>query len=556
MADEIITIDYYGPVRELKVKDLLSTHKDYKSNAKEWTFLQALYDGIREVIRLKLVPKHEREPLVSFRSRMDKLFGFGYSKSVADIFHFYLFKNDSSKKIGPLSDNKLFSEFLADADLYGNSYDSAIMDIALYAIIQGHIGILVDKSPVTFPNLESQINARVYPYISKYFPKAILDWAYDRDIYSRPYLSYLKLVDDNGQYRIFTPSSWEIWSLPIDEKGNVNNDENASAVFLAAGENTLGEIPFIWHYNLRSKTRGIGISDIHEVSRIDLSIIRNLSQIEQIIDFAAFPMMRKPMREAKPIASDTPQQQDEVGVEAILEFDPENPNSKPDWLEARVLEPIRATIDVVEKKISEIYRASNIGGMSATEPSSTVQSGVAKKIDFQMLNSKLVNKAINLEATENKILEYWLKYENLWEASKDNVKITRKRQYDIDTVTQDLGNALTSKSIVISSKFNELLQKQTARQILPAAGEKELSEIDMQIEENVGKISNAGKIILDDEENFNDYIDSEPEVKTDQTTAPEQTDIAPENNQTSTTGIGKATSDQQTFDQDMKAMAN
>lgn len=494
-------------VKELKVSHLKETNKLYKSNVEEWNFLSAMYDGIREVIRLNLVPKHERESNISYHRRIKKLFGFGYSKSVVDIFHFYLFKKNSKKILGNLNDNVLFKEFTRDSDLYDNNYDAAIMDIALHAIIQGHMGILVDKPISQFKTMQEQIDAKVYPYIAKYFPKSILDWAYSKDEYSRPYLSYLKLLEDDGRYKIWTIQDWQLWEIPKDKKGNsVSNEKPAELV--ASGINPLGEIPFIWHYNLKSKNIGIGISDIHEVSRIDLSIIRNMSQIEQIIDFAAFPMMRKPMLQAKPTSGNTPQQQDDVGVESILEFDPENPDTKPDWLESKVKEPVEATVAVIEKKISEIYRASNIGGMTATEPSNQAISGVAKRIDFQILNSKLVNKAINLEATENKVLEYWLKWENLWEEMKDTVKINREKTYDIDTVAEDLANTLTSKTIVLSSKFDELLQKQTARQMLPAANEKELYTIDSEIEKAV---QNPIKPYIESQEDFQDFEDDTSE---------------------------------------------
>lgn len=494
-------------VKELKVQELKSTNKLYKANVTEWNFLSAMYDGIREVIRLNLVPKHERESNISYERRIKKLFGFGYSKSVVDIFHFYLFKKNSKKILGELNDNVLFKEFVRDSDLYDNNYDAVIMDIALHAIIQGHMGILVDKPISQFNTMQEQIDAKVYPYIAKYFPKAILDWAYSKDEYSRPYLSYLKLLEDDGRYKIWTVEDWQLWQIPLDKKKNPVGDDKA-AELIASGINPLGEIPFIWHYNLKSKNLGIGVSDIHEVSRIDLSIIRNMSQIEQIIDFAAFPMMRKPMLQAKPTSGNTPQQQDDVGVESILEFDPENPDTKPDWLESKVKEPVEATVAVIEKKISEIYRASNIGGMTATEPSNQAISGVAKRIDFQILNSKLVNKAINLEATENKVLEYWLKWENLWEDMKDIVKINREKTYDIDTVAEDLANTLTSKTIVLSSKFNELLQKQTARQMLPAANEKELYIIDSEIEQS---ITNPINPYIDNQEDFENFDPDNPD---------------------------------------------
>jgi hypothetical protein len=471
----------------LKVKDLLETHEDYDKNDQEWTFLMAMYEGIRKIVAQGLVTKHERESQVSYDRRMDELYGFGYTKSVVEVFQFFLFKKPAERNLGTLHDDKLWKLFMDDADLFGADYEKTIMEIVLYASVQGHMGVLVDKASASFTSKDEQVRAKVYPYLAVYHPRAILDWRWERDENHRPYLAYLKLLDENDQYRLWFPDHWEVWEMPEDEKGEkTDSSEEADAVLVDAQPHDLGMIPFLWHYNLKSKTRGIGNSDCHEVSRIDLSIIRNASQIEEIVYYAAFPMMRKPMRDASPITGGkTSQAEDEVGVEVILEFDPDHPESKPDWLPAEVAAPVDACLKWIERKVGEIYRAANIGGMAATEPTANPQSGVAKRVDFQLLNSKMVNKAINLEDTENKILEYWLRWEQMWDKYKEEAKITRSRTYDIEDLSTDLENALTAQMVVQSDSFNKHVQQMIARQMLPNLTEKEIKEIDEEIEENV-----------------------------------------------------------------------
>jgi len=477
----------YTMKEQLKVKDLIKTHEKYKNNVAEWRLLMAIYEGIKEIIRTKLINKHEREPEDTYKRRIAELFGFGYSKSVVEIFNFYLFKKPVRRTLEGLGKDKLWLMFFDDADMYGNGMDEVMMEISQYASVQGHMGILVDKASGSFENRAAQIENKAYPYMAKYHPPAILDWEFDRDAETgRPTLMWLKLKDDNEQYRIWTPDYWEIWELPKDSNGNPDDsNEEAEAVFIGGGVNPLNVIPFVWHYNQRSKSVGIGVSDIHEVARIDLSIVRNMSQIEQVINYAAFPMMRKPKREARPTDMNSPQQDDEVGVESVLEFDPDNPESKPDWLEAKVADPVKAILEVVQKKVAEIYRAANVGGMASTEIQTEAKSGVALKTEFQLLNAKLVSKAINAENSERKIVEFWLRWEEMWEEYKDKISIKRDRSYDIENLATDLENALTAQTIVQSEKFQELLQKQVARQVLPTIEEDDMNEIDKQIEEGV-----------------------------------------------------------------------
>ena len=502
MPDEKIKI---SPKKIFTVGELLETHEQYEKNKTEWQLLNAVYGGIRKIIAAGLITRHERESFVSYERRISELYGFGYTKSVVEIFHFYLFKKESDKILGGLAENTLWKMFINDADLYGGDFDAVMMDIGLNAAILGHMGVMVDKSSATFSTLQEQIDEEVYPYISKYFPSAILDWEFKRDSRTdRPYLSYLKLLDEDGRYRVWYIDQWEIWELPTDEKGEKRDGVDAEAKLVSAGVNPIEVIPFIWHYNFKSNYQGIGVSDIHEVSRIDLSIIRTMSQLDEVFNFAAFPMMRKPMRDAKPTDVSAPQQDDEVSVQVVLEFDPEHPDSKPDWLKAEVADPIKAGLDMVSKKVEEIYRAANIGGMAATEIQKQARSGVALRSEFQLLNSKLISKGINLEDTEMRILEYWLRWENLWNQYKDKVKIKRKKTYDIENLTADLANALTARTIVISKKFNEILQKQTARMVLPSANENDLATIDEEIETELEKPPE--KNLTDD---MDDYMDDE-----------------------------------------------
>ena len=468
--------------QQLTVGDLRNVHEQYEANEEEWEFLLAMYEGIRKIIKNQLIRQHERESDISYERRMEELYGLGYTKSVVEIFQFYLFKAPDQHKLGRLHDYPLWDQFQDDADLYGNNYDAVMMELALFAGVQGHMGILVDKANVgDLETLEFAIENRVYPYIAKYHPKAILDWEYKRNELGRPYLSYIKLKDDDERYRIWTVNGWELWEIPKDDEGNDMSDD-AEAELVEEGFNPLGIVPFIWHYNLRSKDIGVGVSDVHEVSRIDLSIIRNISQIEEIINYAAFPMMRKPMRDANPAEVRAPQGEDEVGVKAILEFDPEHPESKPDWLPAEVQGSVSAVQGWIENKVREIYRAANIGGLASTEPTSNPQSGVAKKIDFQMLNAKLVNKSINLEETENRLLEFWLRWEGLWYILKDEAQMGRERTYDVEDVATDLENALTAQMVIQSESFNKHLMKSLVRQMLPTLGEYEIQEIDEEID--------------------------------------------------------------------------
>ncbi len=459
---------------------LKQTHPYYTHNWREWNFLNAAYEGTRVLIQCGFLERHERESIKNYNRRTKEAYGFNYSRSVVDLFNFYLFKEPVKRDLGELQDDEQWLLFSDDCNLYGDSFDEWMTEQSRYASINGHMGILIDKSSKHYETVGEELENDVYPYVCSYFPAAILDWEYQRDENNRPFLAYLKLLDDThdrDQYRIWFPDKFQVWELPNTtekSKGSVQ------AKMIFEGDNPLGEIPFVWLYNMRSKWIPIGVSDIHEVARIDVSILRNLSNGEEVITYAAFPMMRKPAQEARASGSSaTSQKDDEVGATAVLEFDPDHPESKPDWLDAPVGEPIDAILQWIARKVQEIYRATNVGGQSSMEISTAPKSGSALKAEFQLLNSNLTRKAVNLEKAEERIMYYW----KLWQDKEDvETNVERARTYDVENLASDLENGLLSTTLVRSKKFKQMIQKAIARQMLPSIEDEALQEIDDEIE--------------------------------------------------------------------------
>lgn len=484
----------------LTMSALQATHTLYDQYDDEWEFLQAAYDGARALVAYGAIIRHERESQTNFDRRIDEAYGFSYSKSIVELFNFYLFKGVVKRQLGVLGDDELWSLFMKDCNLESDSFEDFLLKVGKAASIQGQCGILVDKpTTVDMETGEELIKVRqdeldnyLYPYISLYKSLNILDWEYERDEFNRPVLTYLKLKDDDGVYRIWTLEDWQVWQEPETESGTeVGGDVNepkqetnpgkGQAELIASGPNTLGEIPWVWVYNAKTDQRGIGLSDISDIARIDASIMRNLSEIEECITYGAFPMLLKPSPEKGP--SGLTPDQDEIGITAVVEFDPERPEAKPSWLEAAVSEPIEAILKVIGKKVEEIYRTANAGGMASMEISTQAKSGAAMKAEFQLLNAKLVAKGLLLEKAELEIIRLWLRWQ-LMDDLFDEVSIERPDTYEVQNLAEDLENVLTAGAIVLwSDTFQKKIQKKVVRLMLPGEPDDELNVIDKEIDD-------------------------------------------------------------------------
>lgn len=467
----------------LTLSALQETHEIYQNYRDEWAFLQAAYNGAKDLVAYGAIIQHERESEVNYDRRIDEAYGFSYSRSIVDLFNFYLFKEKVTRDLGSLAKDELWQLFQKDCNLDADEFDDFLLAAGKAASIQGQCGILVDKPNKLVDTRDEEKRGQMYPYVSLYKSLAILDWKYERDEFGKPQLVYLKLKDNEDLYRIWTLDKWEVWEEPdttttSSPKISKDKESNSQAKMIDSGVNPLKEIPWVWVYNAKTGERGLGFSDITDIARIDASIMRNLSEIEEVITFGAFPMMRKPYKSQ----GQSSIQSDEVGMAAILEFDPENPESKPDWLDAAVSEPISAILEVIGKKIEEIYRSANVGGMASMEVSTQAKSGTALKAEFQLLNAKLVAKGLLLEKAEREIVRLWLKWQNQSQWLED-ITIERAGTYEVENLAQSLENMMTAKTIVTKSPtFTKRLEKRTARLILSGEDDKIFDEIDKEID--------------------------------------------------------------------------
>jgi len=455
-------------------KKLEDTHPDYDSMLKRWQLWGAAYDGEDEFIAMVL-KQNARESTKNFEQRLADGEVFNYSATIVDLFCHFLSQQQVHRVLGKLSDDKQWQMFQNDVDLYGTDYDVFWSNLETLASVYGFTGVLVDKpnSATLATTRNDEIKASIYPYFSVYIPENIPDWEYQRNsITARPELVYLKLKEENG-YLVWTKDEWERWTLKDGSESEYELKDGNS------GENNLKEIPFVWHTNYSNlKKPYLGVSDIKGVSRIQAAITRDLSNGSEIIKYAAFPMMRKPMLTS---ANKPGQGDDLAGVTAVLEFDPEQPNSKPDWLEAKVKEPIDSILAWMERKVLEIYRGAHLSNVHGSATSGSAKSGVALRYEFQQLTSVLTAKGNDLDEAELKAISYWLKWQNelTW---IEGIEVNRPSSFNIDDLAIQLENCLIATTIVRSESFKKALQKKVARLTLPDEPEDTMNAIDEEID--------------------------------------------------------------------------
>lgn len=470
----------------MDIEELQSTHEEYNKNRDEWLRFKAAYEGTKSLIDWGALKQNNRESQESYGERKRNAYSFNYTSRIVSIINSYIFQKPSGNNYGKLGEDEFFQMFLQNADLQGKDFGLVINDNQKWASVYGHIGLLVDKPQENGnENRAQDLDDNIYPFITSFNPLGILDWE-TKNVNGRSVLSYLKLLDDDGTYRIWTRDSWKLWKV-VDGK----------AVAAGNGINPLDIIPFVWMTNEDSGVRFIGKSDVKEISRMDIAILRLLSGCEEIFNLAMFPMLMKPYVPKGLNADDT------VGASNVVEFDPKNPQSKPEWLKTAISEPIQAVSDWISGLVTEMYKQINANGLNTS--TGGVKSGDSLQREFAALNAFLAKKAkVTVMAAEKDVIYFWLK----WQGQEDlmsEVSIDRDTNYDITSMSDELDNITAAKNIVQSETFNKNCQKLVARKTLPTTTPEDEVIINDEIE--TGRVP----LNLDDIDNANNELGNNDE---------------------------------------------
>jgi len=444
----------------MKKEDLEKQHDLYKENIDSWQLYELTYDGGEEFIKYCLYRYSSRESAANWLDRIKNGYNFNYAQSIIDLFNFYLTEKEAAKELGKLGSDPQWLMFEKDCDLDNSDFQSFINEAQKLSATAGSIGILVNKPNNGNATVGGEMSQKVYPYVTMYSLPNILDWKFERDPGThRKVLTYLKLYEEDGSYLIWYPDTWERWILEGQSK---------KPKMIESGENSIGEIPFIWMPNVkRARFSYLGRSDITESSRIVTSVVRNLSCGEEILKLAGFPMLRIPMeKELGPDEGDDDEKQD-TGPRVVHEFDPTfGEGGKPDWMPTEILEPIQAVLLWIDRKAEEVYRTAHLNGVHGQRTSNEAQSGLALRYNFKQLFSVLAKKSENMTEAEYQIVRLWLKWQNKSEWFED-VKITRSKDFSIDELAVELDNNFTAMRNMVSKSFRIELQMKTADVLLP-----------------------------------------------------------------------------------------
>lgn len=430
-------------------EDIEYQHPDYENNLDRWEFYVRSYMGGQDYRDGSYLTSYLNEDKNAYSRRLALTPLDNHCRNVVHVYSSFLWRVSPTRNFQQMEGSADLEAFINDANLEGQNFNSFMREAQIWSSVYGHVWIMLDKPQSTASTRAEELDQEIRPYVTLVTPENVYDWKYERMPSGRHELTYMKVRESvNRIDGTTTETYFRIWTKEQIQLIRYQGDE---AQIVETIDNPIGKIPAVNIPANRSIVRGIGISDISDISYMQQAIYQELSEIEQLIRISNHPTL------VKTFDTDAT-----AGAGAVINIsDDIDAGLKPYQMQpsGANLDAIRASI---EDKIDSINRMAHMGAVRGTE--AMTQSGVAMQTEFQMLNAKLAEKADILELAEEQLWELWCRWQghNLHE-----VEVSYPDSFDIRDYESELNYLQKAKlSGVRSETFGKAVDKQIADLIL------------------------------------------------------------------------------------------
>ena len=427
--------------------DLDKRHPLYEANISRWTYYRASYLGGFDYrnASLGMLRKYlfeDDSPGNQYANRLEYTALDNMTKLTVDTYRSFLFRSTPMRTFGNLADDISITRFMEDVDFNGKDLDDFLKEANDMATVYGNVWILCTKGSVDgIITREQEIANNIRPYLKLFTPENVCDWSYQTQPNGAEKLVYVKTKEwigkDTYKYIAWTPEA--IYVYVEQEDKIISSEEYVNAI---------GEVPFVCHYANPTPYKGIGQSDIADVAKIQQAVFSLLSEAEQGIRISNHPTLVK-----------TQDVTATAGAGAVINMDGTmDPALKPYILEASGTN-IESIVDMIQVHIEMFLRSTHLGAIMAARGLS-VKSGVALATEFDMLNTRLGDKAAKLEQTEWNIWALFFKWNNQQPDADFNIEY--HKSFDLRDEHADLKLLNEALQIGVNS---ELFVKEVHKQI-------------------------------------------------------------------------------------------
>ena len=424
------------------------THPDYDDYKDRWEFYLRSYMGGDDYREGNYLVSYLNETKQDYARRLNLTPVDNHCHSVVHIYSSFLWKVPPTRYFNSLEGNTALLPFLRDTDLDGRSFDVFMAQAQIWASVYGHVWLMVDKPESNAGTRAEELDQGIRPYMTLFTPENVFDWKYERTASGRQKLVYLKVresivretpTDTRVTFRVWTEDTIELYEV-------IGKNER----LVESMDNPIGAIPAVFVPAQRSVQRGIGISDLTDISVMQKAIYQELSEIEQLIRISNHPTL------VKTFDTDAT-----AGAGGVINM----PDELDSNLKPYQIQPSGSNIDSIREsikdKVESINRMAHLGAIRGTE--AVTASGIALQSEFQMLNARLAEKAGIMELAEEQIWQFFC----IWQDVMPDVEVNYPDSFDIRDYPSELNFLQMARaSGVPSATFTREIDKQIADLVL------------------------------------------------------------------------------------------
>ena len=378
----------------------LGVHPEYVNHYQRWQFLINSYMGGHEYRLGKYLTRYVYESDAEYMQRLLSTPLDNHVKNIVSTFNSFIYRRDPYRDFGSIKNNPELEPFMKDADLEGRTFNAFMRDVNIMSTVYGHTLVLLDRPQSNAGTKAEELAQGLRTYAVHYTAPNILDWEFTRLPSGHYELTYLKLLEvQNKAYgrstefyvREFTKDliTMSVY-MPSKKKDQLE--------IIQQQPNELGKVPAVFVYAQRSATKGVGISDIGDIADTQQALVNMATEIEQLIRLQNHPSLVK-----------TQDTDAAAGAGAIITMPNELDGSLRPFLLQPTAQSIEGILASMQHHIQAIDRMAHMGALRAIE--TRQMSGAAMAAEFTLLDSKLSEKAKNLETAEEQIWRLWSEWQ-------------------------------------------------------------------------------------------------------------------------------------------------
>lgn len=399
--------------------EITYTHPDYDDHKDQWEFHLRSYLGGEHYKDGNYLVRYLNEDKTEYSRRIDLTPIDNHCANVIHIYSSFLWRNPPTRNFNSLEGSPILDHLIRDADLDGRSLNAFMKEAQIWSSVYGHVWVVVDKPKSQAGTKADELGQGIRPYLNLYTPENVFDWKWERTLSGRSKLTYLKLREEILRENA-TESTvfFRVWTEEKVQLFEVSNDQER---LIEEMDNPIGVIPAVYLPAARTVTKGIGKSDLADIAVMQKAIYQELSEIEQLIRISNHPTL------VKTFDTDAT-----AGAGGIVHM----PDELDAGLKPYMLQPsggnLQAVMDSIERKVEAINRMAHLGAVRGTD--AVKASGIALQTEFQLLNSRLAEKADILELCEEQLWQFIC----IWQDVMPDVEVYYPDSFDIRDYPNEL----------------------------------------------------------------------------------------------------------------------